>query len=927
MKYKFGLISLLLLLFVSHTFGQSGGIKGKIVDASTMEPLIGATVMLNRDTKMASATDLNGNFTIGKIKAGEYSMRITFVGYDSLVKEIVIKNNILDLQSITLKESAMSLKLAEIVETSVMSVQLGDTTQFNAAAFKTNVDATAEDMIKKLPGVTVENGTVNAQGEDVQKIYINGKEAFNSDAKTALTNLQANAIESIQVFDDMSDMSKFTGFDDGNSQKAINIVTKESFKDNTYGKVYFGGGADENPKFRYNGGFDLSTNKGDRTISVTGLFNNVNIQNFGNQRMRRHRGGGVRSDGTSDFYISASPGIVTTNAFGINYVDKWGKKVDVSGSYFFYNKDNDLTQDITQNYDPVGNSPARKYHTYDKSLSRVFNHAFNMKLDWNIDKSNKVIFRPRVNIQTNMGEIRSIAENEVSGTMISSSDNTTKSWLEGYDFGGELTYMHAFAKKGRSLSIGGNGYYGSSNGNKEMKGLTIADSMRTIMNQRAGIYTAQNSSGASISYTEPLGTKSQMLVNYKFSYDWGKADKGTYLYNDISLNYDILDSIQSNLSNSDYYLHKVGIGYKYIDKKAMLDAALDYQYSELANMQLMPIHENFRHTFNAILPSMRFTYKFNKTSNLRMNIRTSTAFPTVEQLQSMVDFSNPLQLNAGNPNLKESYSGRFRLHFFQSDTEKSTSLFAMIGGNFTSGYIGNNTMYIQNDTIINNNIITAGKQISIPVNLNNYWQAMAIVNYGFPIRTIKCNFNIGASYFYTYTPTIYNGVHGGTNDNRFGIRLGFVSNISERIDFGIYSNSSYTLGLNSLTGGKGETTNYFQERLSADIKWNMYKGLFVDTRAQYTVYVGDVNKSQDNQYFIWDMGLAYKFLKNNAAELRLSVNDIFNQNTNINIALDASYSQDTYTTVLQRYYMATFTYKINSKKAKPDTRSGMMHPR
>lgn len=923
MNYRIVAVCMFFSLIAIQVIGQTGGVKGRIVDAKTQEPLIGATVMLNHSTKMASATDLDGNFIIKSLKAGTYSMRVTFIGYDSLVKTVDVKNTIIDLKSIGLRESAISLKLAEVTEKSIMSVQLGDTTQFNAAAFKTNVDATAEDMIKKLPGVTVENGTVNAQGEDVKKIYINGKEAFNSDAKTALSNLQANAIENIQVFDDMSDMSKFTGFDDGNSQKAINIVTKESFKDNTFGKVYVGGGLDDNPDFRYTAGFDLSTNKGDRTISATGLFNNVNIQNFGNQSMRRH-GGGRSSDGTSDFYISSSPGIVTTNAFGINYVDKWGKKVDVSASYFFYNKDNDLAQDITQRYDATSNSPARTYHTYDNSLSRVFNHAFNMKLDWTIDTKNKIIFRPKVNIQTNMGEITSVAENEVSGVNVSSSDNTTKSWLEGYDLGGELTYMHAFEKKGRSLSIGANGYYNTANGTKEQKGTTIADSLATLMNQRAGIYTNDNSIGTSISYTEPIGKKSQMLANYKFSYDWGQADKRTFSYDDASQNYDILDSIQSNLSNKDYYVHKAGFGYKYVDKKAMVDAAIDYQYSELASIQLMPRAENFSHAFNAVLPSLRFTYKFNKTSNLRMNIRTSTDVPSVEQLQSIVDFSNPLQLTTGNPNLKQSYSARFRLHFFQSDTEKSTSLFAMLGASFTNGYIGNNTIYVQNDTLINGTNIAAGKQISIPTNLNNYWQAMAIINYGIPIRAIKCNFNIGASYFYTYTPGIYNGNVGGASDNKFSIRLGFVSNISEKIDFGIYSNSSYTIGINTLSGGKGENTNYFQERLSGDVKWNIYKGLFVDTRAQYTVYLGDVNKTQNNNYFIWDMGVAYKFLKNNAAEIRLSVNDIFNQNTNINIALDASYTQDTYTTVLQRYYMATFTYKINSKKAKPEERRGMM---
>jgi hypothetical protein len=110
--------------------------------------------------------------------------------------------------------------------------------EFNASELKVNPDATAEDMIKKLPGVVVDkNGNVTAAGEQVKKVTVDGRDFFGDDATAALRNLPSSVIEKIQVFDKLSDQAEFTGFDDGNSTKSINIVTKANMRNGQFGRV------------------------------------------------------------------------------------------------------------------------------------------------------------------------------------------------------------------------------------------------------------------------------------------------------------------------------------------------------------------------------------------------------------------------------------------------------------------------------------------------------------------------------------------------------------------------------------------------------------------------------------------------------------------------------------------------------------------
>ena len=192
----------------------------------------------------------------------------------------MLDNGVTDLGTINLLKQGKELADVTVVSKAPPVIQKGDTAQFSASQFKVNPDATTEDLIKKMPGITVDrNGTVTAQGEQVRKVTIDGKDFFGDDASAALKNLPSEVVDKIQVFDRLSDQAQLTGFDDGNSQKSINVVTKSGIKNGQFGRLYAGYGTDE----RYAAGGNISFFKGDRRISLVGNFNNINQQNFGSQ--------------------------------------------------------------------------------------------------------------------------------------------------------------------------------------------------------------------------------------------------------------------------------------------------------------------------------------------------------------------------------------------------------------------------------------------------------------------------------------------------------------------------------------------------------------------------------------------------------------------------------------------------------------------
>lgn len=921
MKFFF---TLLLLVISVRVFGQTYPINGTITDNKDNAGLPGATVVFTRlpDSVQAVAiSDAQGRFQVNST-AGNYLMRVTFLGYQTLQRRITITGP-LNLGTLGLQINTKQLGEVQVTGRVPVGEQKGDTAQFNARAFKTNPDANAEDLVQKMPGVTVQDGQVKAQGENVGRVLVDGKEFFGDDAQATLRNLPAEVVDKIQVFDQQSEQSRLTGFNDGNTVKTINIVTRPNMRQGQFGKIYAGAGTDG----RYQLGGNINIFKGDQRISILGQSNSINQQNFssedlvgvmssgGNRGGRGGGGGGRGGDGNfgggggSDFRVPQMGGINRTHAAGINYSDKWGQKVTITGSYFINQSNNKSAQSLYRQYIDDLSDTSEVYVENQTANSQNTNHRFNMRLEYAIDSANTIFFRPRLSLQTNDGTSDSEAST-LSGTRLDNqTTNNFTSDLTGYNFAGELIFRHQFAKRGRTLSLGVNSAVNNNAGQSYLlaDNRNISRNRFYIQNQFAQLDRNGWSISPNINYTEPLSKKSQLQLNYSTTFQQTDSDKRTFDYSDADEDYAILNPALSNTFYNQTPSQQAGVGYRFQAAKYNFFTRVSYQYSRLESESVFPNAINLKKRYNNLVPFAMFQYNFSRQKNLRLFYRTNTNTPSVDQLQPVADISNPILPRIGNPNLDQSFQHNLNMRYSASNLEKSTTFFALVSANIIQNSIVNHSFRTLADTVIFNQPILGGTRVAQPVNLNGQYLLNSFLTYGMPLKFIKSNLNFNLSGSYNHSPGLVDNKINYSDSENFGLGATLSSNISERLDFTFSSTTNINYTQYSLESN--QDTRYYNQNFRGRLNWIFWKDFVLQgdfTRLTYSGLTAGYNQN----YNLLNLSLGKKLFKNKNGDIRLSVFDALEQNNSIQRNVTATYIEDVESLVLQRYYMLTFTYNI-----------------
>ena len=865
-------------------------------------------------------TDKSGNFAFNNLEAGAYTLFITHSGYEKIQQKINIQASNNTAIPFSLSKLPTDLTGVTIVSKAAPVRMKVDTTEFSASQFKVNPDATAEDLIKKLPGIVIDkSGNVTTMGEQVKKVTVDGRDFFGDDATAALKNLPADVIDKIQVFDKLSDQAAFTGFDDGNSTKAINIVTKAGMRNGQFGRVYAGYGTDN----RYAAGGNMSFFKKDRRISLVGLFNNVNQQNFssedllgvtssgGGNRGGGNRGGGGRGGGGNNFMVGQQTGISSTNAFGINYSDKWGKKLDVSGSYFFNNSN--TGNDQSSNTQSLVNNQFNDQSVI--STSKNYNNRFNLRMEYKIDEKNSLMFTPSFSFQKNN------SFNELDGASyfiktspISTQRSTTSASTSGYNSNNNLLFRHSFAKKGRTISLNlsaglnhksGNTYLNSVNDYYDTSGVRVI-----ATDQLKDQLVNGNTFSASVVYTEPIGKKGQLQLNYNPSVSKNKSDLETFNYDHSNNKYSLFDTGYSNKFNSTQASQSVGVSYRVGDRDNMFSVGGTYKYLKLTSDQLFPMAVSVNKPFNNFLPNLMWRKKISAKSTINIMYRASTNPPSISQLQNVIDNSNTLMVTSGNPDLKQQVSNTLSTRYTFTNTKTSRSFFANLFLQQASNYVANATYIAKSDSALSPAItLHRGSQLTKPVNLDGFVSVRSLLTYAMPVKFIKSNLNLNAGMTYSKLPGLNNKVSTTSNNYTYNGGLGISSNISQYIDFNVSYNASVTNTKNSADASNN--TNYTTQSAALQLNLLSKKGWFVQNDLSYTGYSG-LGAGYNQQFVLWNAGIGKKFLKNQAGELKLSVFDLLKQNQSITRTVDPSFIEDVRNQVLQQYFLLTFTYKLKN---------------
>lgn len=899
-------------------------VSGILKDAGDQSTLSNATIhLLKKDsskTNLSAVSNSKGNFTINNVLKGDYILSVSSVGYENFYKDFSVADQNINLGEIFVSKKSQVLSEVVISGTPPPVRQKNDTLEYSANQFKLNPDATGEDLLKKMPGITVDkSGSVTAQGENVKKVTVDGRDFFGDDATATLRNLPSEIIEKIQVFDKLSDQSQLTGFDDGNTEKSINIVTKKDMRSGNFGRIFAGYGTDD----RYSAGGNVSFFNDARRISLIGLTNNVNQQNFSSQDLlgattTGNRGGGGQrggrgGGGSDNFMVGQQNGISKTNAIGINYSDAWGEKINVTGSYFFNNSNTNNDQTINRQNIRAKDS-TQYYDENTLSNTKNYNNRVNFRFDYKIDSNNSLLITTGLNFQKNN------SSNIVSGinyydaqNLISQTGNNLNSNRQGYTLNNNVLFRHAFPKRGRSISIG----FGINI--NDNSGLTYIDALNnyyktSLVSDTTHQLADRNSNSTryniNLVYTEPVGQKAQLQINYNPSFQKSSADQKTFDLDNGTSKYSIIDTSLSNVFDNTYNTQSTGITYRYGDRDNMLSAGVTYQYSRLKSNQIFPAQSNIDNTYSNFLANAMARIKLSSKSNLRVFYRGRVSAPSVNQLQNVINNSNPLFFSTGNPDLQQQYTHNLVTRYTYTNSVKGQSLFANVYLSSIDNYISNATYTATQDSVLSNTVILRkGSQLSKPVNLNGYYSVRSFLTFGTPIKAIKSNLNLNAGFSYSRLPGLLNNVANISDNYNYNLGAVVSSNISEYIDFTL----SYTANINNVKNSirPDLNNNFYTQSLGLTTNFLTKKGTFFQNDISNQSYKG-LTDGYNQSYWLWNMAIGQKFLKNQDGELKLSVFDLLKQNSSITRDVTESYIQDVRNKVLQQYFMLTFTYKLKT---------------
>lgn len=895
-------------------------LSGTVTDKTTKEGLISATVQLvSSDGKSSyTSTDLNGGFQFKKLLPGVYTLQVTYVGYKPYKEKQILSEGLQKQVRIEMLEDAQLLGEVSIQGRATRAEQKGDSLLYNAEAFKVMQGSSAEDLLAKMPGIVVEGGSIQAQGEEVKKVLVDGKEFFDGDVNLAIKNLPSDIIASIEVFDKKSEQAEFTGFDDGEEVKTINIVTKSGFRQGTFGEVSAGYGTDE--RYKVNGNVNFFNE--DRRISLLGMSNNVNQQNFSQEDLAgvmssgasgKRRGGGrggASGGNASDFMVGSTGGVTSSNGLGINYVDQWGEKWKVTGSYFFNQSDN-LTQQQTEREYFDSALPGMTYSEFQESSMKNWNHRFNMKLDYQISNRTSLQFRPTLSFQNNDSDGLLQGQNLQNGIANNETETSTLGENDAYNVGADLILRHRFLKEGRTLSLMLSGKMSNTDGNTytdylntlySVDGLSETDNYSQWKQTLNRQYTLRSN----LSYTEKLTDYMQLQLGYKLSYTDSENDRKTYEQSTVSDLYDQLDESLSNEYQSGYLTQAGSVGLRYRAGKFNAMLGVDAQWADLRGDMVYPQVDNLSHRYFSILPSFTMRYSLDRTNSLQLRYRSKSSAPSITNLQNVIDNSNPLFLSTGNPNLDQQLSHTANLRYLRT-TKSGHTFIAMVGATIQQDYVADSTFVAKEDMELTPSVtLSKGAQFTRPVNMDGYYSLQSMLTYGFPIDFIRSNINLSLSANYANVPTIFDGIESKTRELNLIPKIIIGSNISNNLDF----TASYSAGINKMFSSLNTATgsDYVTHTASAKLGWTFFWGLTFRSTFDYIGYTGLDTGTED--YFLWNLSLGKKFLKNNAAEIKVEAFDVLKQNQAFTHSIGSNYYDYINSNVLKPYAMISFVYTI-----------------
>jgi hypothetical protein len=936
----------IIFLTATYSLAQTGTrqVHGTVVD-STKLSLPGSTITLTSDQKDSTSTiaDVSGKFSFSSVKGTNITITISSIGFQSLRRHYTAPNDNNDLGAIVLKAESQMLNTVTIVGQVPVTLK-EDTVQYQASAYKVRDNAPAEDLIKKLPGVDVDvNGNITTQGKQVTKVRINGKDFMGGDVQSATKNLPADIIENIQMIDDYGDQANLTGVKTGEPDKIMNITIRKDKNYGYVGQATVGDGGDALPpsqgipdQNRYIGSVNIFRFNGDQQVALLGSINNTNVNTFsfgspaggggggfggGGGRGNAGRGAGIL--GANGSLVTAQNGITDAHSIGLNFRDQWGKSLSVYGSYSL--ADNTVTTTTNTNQQNISASNPSTQTQKSLEQDENINHRFTWNMEYKPDTINYLKVTPTFSYagtNTNDNEAVSLARN---GALSSAYTSLTNGDSQAPSYGITALFNHRF-KHRRNLSINANVSVAPNWSYQNPIYDYTAGVPTAPLNQVINTYSRTTTYGTTLSYLEPIGKHSYLEFNYAFNRSVTTNDKQTDTLFNPPTNAFKADSALSTLYNYTFTTNKVGLNYRFIEKKFNYTLGLGVQPGVLDGNSPETGLTTHVSTFN-VIPTARFVYNFSRSKTFSVNYNGSSTLPTFTQLLPTTDFSNATYPVQGNPNLKPQFTNNFSIRYNNFSFATGDVFFTNISFSQVSNAVVTNTITFPSvyapDPRFKNTILTQY------TNADGYYTTTGRLTYAKPWDNRKFTLTFNGTVTYTnnvgYITNIDSATLAQNTQKNISKNLVLTPDVRFRVDIADHVDAQFLTNY-SINKTDNSVNNALTEG-SANVRtWNVGltgKNYFGDwtfsydyTKATNYGYASSLKVTNPNLLNVY---VERRFLKDHRATIRLSAFDLFNENTGFTSTTTASAITESQVNRLARYYLATFTLKLQKFAGKAPT--------
>ncbi|MEO8237318.1 MAG: outer membrane beta-barrel family protein [Flavobacterium sp.] len=911
----------IFFLFSFSSFSQKTNLSGILTDESEKTPIYNSVVALltPKDSILYKFTrsDKEGKFNIKNIKAGNYILMTTHSQYADYLDSILLEDGEKNIGTIALI-SKMKLLKEIIIKTGSIRVK-GDTTSYRASDFKVDANANVEELLKKLPGIQVDkNGTIKAMGETVQKVLVDGEEFFGDDPGMAVKNLRADAVKEVQVFNKKSDQAEFTGIDDGETKKTINLKLKEDKKKGYFGKIDAANEPFTDADSRYNINSMVSSFKGKRKLSAFLLNGNTGQDGLSWQDTDKFGGRddismNMDDDGNVSYEWTGGdndeePNVDTQNGFikntnaGLQYSNKWNDKQTLNLSPK-YNKQIYTNNNIRTTQTQVGETQLNENTSTVSNVNRG-NIKLNATYDVKLDSVNSIKFTTKTNFyNTESDEFINGATTGNDGLLKNKQQKTFTTKSDKQSLNANVLFKHKFAKERRTFSVNGSWNTLNTNSNNFLKSFNesyeegVFSSRDDVDQNKIGEKTNQNLA-VNVTYTEPVSKRFALQFGYQITYNTGKSNYLTYDYSDVTGNYDLIDNSLSNQFRQTITTNRPNIKLSYNSKKINYSFGSGFGFTSF-DLQDQTLNKEYERHYTNFFPTANFTYKYKSNSNLRFSYQGATKQPTIDQLQPLrnnQDFFNQI---VGNPDLKQSFTNRINISHNTYSILTESQFYQNISFNTTSNLISYNKDIDPE----------SAKTITTPINTNGNFSGNFYFGYGFKVKKIDLYVNLNPTLNYNKSVLSINNKINNTNTLNSGFGI-YLSKFKEKkYEFSLnnyFSNNRNTTSQNDEI--KSFNTNnlgldigvYFREKWKLSTDYNLYS-------RQKTV---DFQTNLTNQ--LWNARLQRTF-KNDEFTAYIMVRDILNQNVGIRRYVFENIIGEEQNDRLKRYAMVGFTWNFKNK--------------